>query len=530
MFKVFDRRRLANSFVCLILAGGVLAPSIAFSQSVVIASEGTIPPLDPQRMTGTPGLRVLDAIFDPLVREDLSSATTTAPPLIGGLAETWSVSNNGLEYLLTLRQGVKFHDGTAFTAAAVQANFERVMNKGAQTFDGRAAGNMTFLTRWIEKTEVVDTTTFKIVLKEPFAGLLRLLSDRRTGIISPMSIATFKGDELGLHPIGTGPFTLDRFQQGQQLTLQRYTGYWGKIPGAETIVFRPLTDPTAMAIGMQTGQIDIIPSASAQQVAQLSVDPTLQVQYPEPANVYFVRLNANAEYTNNPLFRQALNYAVNRDNLTALLNGQARPAIGPVPSGSELPADGASFSYRYDPDKAKELLAQAGIETPVTIKLLSPNSGPGFLQAAEVMALLQQDLQEVGITVETQFLEFATLVSTEGPGYKTGVQGSFNGWTTGADSAYWLERMFGGDQQPPRGVNRGWYQNVEVDALFAKARGERDDAERLELYRTAAGLIAKDAPWVFLYQNRLPRVLSARISGISPARSVFIDYASIEVK
>jgi ABC-type transport system substrate-binding protein len=529
MLKLFSNRLLANSFLCLFLYG-VTVPSVAFSQSVVIASEGAIPPLDPQRMTGTPGLRVLDAIFDPLVRENLSEATTTAPPLVGGLADSWKVSENGLEYSFSLRKGVKFHDGSEFNAASVQANFARMMDKSSANFDERAAGNMTFLTRWIERTEAIDEATFKIVLKEPFTGVLRLLSDRRSGIASPIAIEKFKGDELGLHPVGTGPFMLERFQQGQQLNLARNDAYWGKKPSAATIVFRPLTDPTAMAIAMQTGQIDIIPSASSQQVAQLSVDPSLQVQYPEPANVYFVRLNVKAEYTDNPLFRQALNYAVNRDNLSALLNGQATPAVGPVPSGNELPADGTSFSYSYDPEKAKELLAQAGVGGPVTIKLYSPNSGPGFGQAAEVMALLQQDLQEVGITLEAQFLEFATLVSTEGPGYKDNVQGSFNGWTTGADSAYWLERMFSGDQQPPRGVNRGWYQNAEVDKLFTDARGESDDTKRLELYRSAAEFIARDAPWVFLYQNRLPRVLSPRISGISPARSVFIDYSAIEVK
>jgi ABC-type transport system substrate-binding protein len=523
------KRHSATAFVCLVVSSTLIAPAIAQAQTVVIGSEGTVPPLDPHRMTGTPGLRVIDAIYDPLVREDLSAATDTAPTLKGGLAESWTVSDDGLVYRLALRSGVKFHDGTDFNADAAQANFARIMDKASPSFDERAAGNMTFLTRWIASTAAVDAQTFEITLKEPFSGILRLLSDRRTGMISAVALDAHKGDAMGLNPVGTGPFTLEAFQQGQQLDLKRNDAYWGGAAGVETLVFRPVTDPTAMAIAMQTGQVDIIPSASSQQIAQLSVDPNLQVQYPEPANQYFVRLNTKAKFTDNKLFRQALNYAVNRDNLSALLNGQVTPLGGPVPSGNELPG-GIGTTYSYDPEKAKALMAEAGLSAPVTIRLLAPNSGPGFGQASEVIALLQQDLGEVGITLEPQFLEFATLVSTEGPGYKDDIQGSFNGWTTGADSAYWLERMFSGDQQPPRGVNRGWFSNAEADQLFTQARGESDDEKRLDLYRQAAERIADDSPWIFLYQDRLPRVLSPRVSGISPARSVFIDYPRIQVK
>jgi ABC-type transport system substrate-binding protein len=105
------------------------APASALAQTVVIGSEGAIPPLDPHRMTGTPGLRVIDAIYDPLVREDLSVVTDTAPALKGSLAESWTVSDDGLVYRFTLRSGVKFHDGTDFNADAVQANFARIMDR-----------------------------------------------------------------------------------------------------------------------------------------------------------------------------------------------------------------------------------------------------------------------------------------------------------------------------------------------------------------------------------------------------------------
>jgi peptide/nickel transport system substrate-binding protein len=283
-----------------------------------------------------------------------------------------------------------------------------------------------------------------------------------------------------------------------------------------------------MAIAMQTGQIDLIPSASAQQVAQLKAEPSVEIQYPQPANQYFIRLNTRAEYTKNPLVRQALNYAVNRAGLEALFDGQAEAATSSVPTGMELAASSVAFHYNYDPAKAKALLSQAGVKTPISIKLLAPNSGPGFGLASEVMALVQQDLKAVGIDLQVQFLEFSSMLATEGPGYKDDIQGSYNGWTTGADSAYWLERMFSGQQEPPSGVNRGWYRNEEVDRLFTAARAENDEGKRNELYRQAADKITSDAPWMFLYQDRLPRVISKKLTGIAPARAVFLDYTTIE--
>lgn len=521
--------RVLGVAMVALCAPAVFGPATAEAQTVTVGSEGAIPPLDPGRMTGSVGLRVIDALFDPLVREDLSKATAGAPPVIPALAESWEVSEDGRTYTFTLRPGVTFHDGTPFDAAAVQTNFERLMKPDAPVFDERASGNMTFLTTWIESTEAVDGGTFRITLKEPFSGLLRLLTDRRMSIVSPAALAAYPGDELGFRPIGTGPFRLDEFMQGQTLSLQRNADYWRGEPAVAELVFRPITDPTALAIAMQTGELDIIPSASAEQVAQLSSEPGLKVIYPEPPNAYYIRLNAKAEFTSDVRFRQALNYAVNRDLVAALFGGQAAPATTAVPFGNEIAdaAEGKIEGYSYDPDRAKALIAETGFETPIQLDILAPNSGAGFGLATQLVTLVQQDFKAVGVELNPQYLEFATLVSTERAGYADDINGSYNGWATGADSAYWLERMFGGSQQPPRGVNRGWYQSEAVDALFGQARAAVDPAERDALYVEAARQITEDAPWVFLYQDRLPRIVRDRVGGVSDARSLFIDYAGL---
>lgn len=211
------------------------------------------------------------------------------------------------------------------------------------------------------------------------------------------------------------------------------------------------------------------------------------------------------------------------------MNKQVKPIGNPVPIGNEVSSEGLP-SYSYDPQKAKQLLSQAGVTTPIELTFMAPANGPGFSQAPQMMSLVQQDLEAVGIKMKIQLLEWTTWLNTEGPGYKPELNGSLTGWTTGTDAGYWFERMFSGQQMPPAGVNRGWYANAAVDDLFNRARAEQDDKKRSDLYREAATLITDDAPWLFLYQDRAPRVLSGRVSGIKGARSVLLDYPNMAIK
>ncbi len=531
MFGMRSKAYAAGIALIALGAASLSAAAPAWAATVTVGSEAALPPLDPQRTTGSVGLRIAGAIFDTLIREDLSKGGAGVPDIAPALAESWTVSDDGVTYTFKLRKGVTFHDGTPFDAKAVQANFDRLLTKDSPFFDERASSTMAFLTRWIAGTKVVDDATFELTLKEAFSGLPRLLSDRSMSIISPAAMEKYKGDELGFHPVGTGPYKLATLEQGQVLTLARNDAYWRGAPKVDTLVFKAVTDPTALAIAMQTGVVDVIPSASAEQVTQLSVEPDLKVQYTDAANFYFIRLNMKAEFTKDQKFREALNYAVNRDFIAALFGGQAVARGGPVPSGNEITslAAGTVKEYSYDPEKAKALLAEIGLKGPVTLKVLAPNNGPGFGLSPQLMSLVQQDLAAVGIDLQPQMLEFTTMISTERPGYTDDVHGSYNGWVTGAGSAYVFERLFAGSQQPPKGVNRGWYEDAEVDAKLAAARKERDEAKRAALYVDAAAKISDDAPYLFLYQDRLPRIVRGNIKGIEPAASIYIDFAQISV-
>ncbi|WP_162903625.1 ABC transporter substrate-binding protein [Leucobacter sp. wl10] len=508
--------------------GGSAGSGAAAAETIVLAAQGEVPPLDPQRLTGTIGLRVSDAIYDTLVRENLSEATKGASKIAPALAESWEVSEDGLTYDFTIRGGVTFHDGTELTAEAVKLNFDRILDPDSPVYSETAAANMKFLTRWIASTSVKGTGEFTVTLSNSFPEFLGLLSDRRMGIISPKLLQTADEDQIAATPIGTGPYSTDGIVQGEDIQLERNADYWRGEPKTRRLLFTSISDANTMVSALQTRQIDVILSAGSAQVAQLKGDESVTVQYPDPANSYFIRLNTRAAGTDNKLVRQALNYAVDREGIAAVMNGQASPLPGAIPAGNRAWDPTVNDTYTYDPERAKTLLRQAGVDMPLQISIMAPSEGPGFSQARDVMSLVQEDFAKVGVELDVQFMEFTAMVAEESAGYADDIAGSFNGWTTGSELAYWLENMFSPDLIPPTGTNRGWYQNVELGNVFAQGRAELNDDARNAIYRQAAEIIDEDAPWVFLYQDRLPRAFAANVLGPVEAPSVYFDYSVLQ--
>lgn len=498
------------------------------SDVIVLAAQGEVPPLDPHRMTGTVGLRVIDAIYDTLVRENLAETTDEQAELEGALASDWTISEDALTYTFDIREGVTFHDGDVLDADAVKLNFDRILDEASPVYSEQAAANMVFLTRWISEVETVDEQLV-VYLEQPFPEFVNLLGDRRMAIISPSLLESADDDQIAATPVGTGPYLTDGVEQGRDIALDRNDEYWRGQPVTPQLLFTSISDANTMASALQTGQIDVILSAGAGQIAQLEGDDSVVIQYPEPPNSYFIRLNTQADSaTDDRLVRQALNFAINRDNIAEVTNGQASPLPGAIPRGNGAWDESVNSMYTYDPDRAQELLAEAGVTIPLAMTIYAPSEGPGFSQSSEVMSLVQADLAAVGVELDIQFMEFTAQVSLEGPGYTPDVHGSFNGWTTGTDLAFWLENMFSPDLQPPTGTNRGWYDNPELGELFTEARQEIDPAARAEIYREAGAIIDADAPWVFLYQDRLPRAFAASISGPVEAPSVYFDYWTLQ--
>lgn len=501
-------------------------PDAAMAQApLIIGVEQSIPTLDPHRAGTTGILRIVDAIYDPLIREDLS-VPGVAPELKPALAESWSASPDLKKYTFKLRSGVKFHDGEPLTAAGVKLNFDRVIDKTAPFYDAKGAATTSAISVWIDSTEAVDDSTFVINLKEPFSGLPRLLTERRMAIISPKSIRELPGDELSQHAMGTGPFKVAS-RTDQQINLEVNKDYWGEAPKAEQIIFVTINDPSTMSASLTSGQIDMIWSASPQQVFQVKDNPAFSVTFPDNSNLYFIRLNTRAKPLDDIRFRQALNLAVDREAIAVLLDNLVIPIGGPVSRTNES-FDESLPQYGHDIERAKALIAELGAQNLPPLKVMVPSSGAGFAQSRDIISQIQQDMRAVGVTLEPQLMDLNTVVATERPGYQGDeYAGTLSSWSSGSDTSYWVERMYGTNQQPPAGANRGWYSNPKVDSLLADVRSEVDVAKQKSIMKDVLQAITDDAPYIWLYQDRAPRITSKAVEGLSPGASIYLDYLTI---
>lgn len=523
--------RLAALIVAvgLVVATGasVATSGPARGGTLVIGSEGQHDPLDPHRLTGTVTLRITAQIYETLVAEDLTRTGVEFAPLRPGLAESWSLSPDRVTYTFKIRRGIKFHDGTPLNAEAVKTNFDRGMDSQSPVYSARARSGLGFIINLIASTSVSDDSTFVIKLKEPFASLPVQLSDRRMGIMSPTALQRWGEDQIGVHPAGTGPFRFVERGAGNRIVIERNPDYWGPAPMVDRIIFRPYTDETTLVAALQAGEVDVIMNLGADQIPALQKATNVKIEFADLPNIFFWMLNTKQGPTTNRVVRQALNYAINRESIAKyFMHNTARPAGGPVPVGNPV-YDPSLEPYRFDRQRARMLLTQAGVPQPLRLKVLLPTSGAGLTIAPMVGALMQQDLRAVGVEVTFERLEWSAFLAKASLGLDEETSALYTGWTTGAQDPYWLERMFGSASAPPRGVNRSWYANPKVDDLLTKGRAEPDDRRRIALYREAAKIIADDAPWIFLYQDRWPRAISTKVQGFVSAPSPYVDLTKI---
>ena len=340
-------------------------------------------------------INVAQQMFDSLVWVDGDSN------IVPALAESWEISEDGTEYIFHLRQGVKFHNGEDFDAEDVVTTWkagQNAANAYAYEFDRASA------------VEVIDQFTVKITTPEPDVLFLRILN-ANWGIIP-----TDYFNEVGLegmedHPIGTGPFQFVEWVKGDRIVMEAFPDYWDKgLPKLARIVFRPVPESSTRVAAVQTGEIHIANRLSSEEAQNLLGVPDVQVvRYPVD-RVYYIAFNnltsGVGQPTESPLVRQAMNYAVDRQAIIdALFDGFASLSTGYITPGN-LGYNDTLEPYPYDPDRARELLAEAGYPDGFTIGFACPTGAyTNFEQVCEAVAGFFGD---VGIQLdggEIQFME-----------------------------------------------------------------------------------------------------------------------------
>ena len=464
-------------------------------------------------------------IFDRLV--DVEVGTDGNSKIVPSLAESWDISDDGLEYTFHLRQGVKFHNGNDFTAEDVAYTFHRMLTVegGVNTeFIDQIKGADELLageTDTLEGVEVVDDYTIKVTLKEPFAGFLASISSPGVSIYDSEATEA-AGDQFGMDPavtVGTGPFEFSSWSFNNQLVLTRNEDYWKGASGLPGVVIKIIPDTETQSMMFESGELDILDlDYAADSVDRFTETyPDQIVQGPRVGIVYFT-MNFNKEPFQDVRVRKAVQMSIDRQAiLDALYGGRGQVEQGIFPHGL-IGFNPDQEEIKYDPEAAKTLLAEAGYADGFDMEIAADSSASDTMTMA--LEIVSDQLAEVGIRAEIKNYDESTWLETR----KSGELGSFmSTWSADYnDPDNFIYTFFGNEEKTRiRSIN---YPDTEVMERVAKARTIVNENERLAEYKALEEkIIHEDAAWVPMFSRLHLFAVSKRVQGFAPLWSGLSD-------
>lgn len=463
----------------------IFLPVHAGAQKVVIAMGVDVEALDPQFSAGIPSMCINSNVFDTLVSRDqkLKIEYRLATSYKRLSPTTWRFN---------LRKGVSFHNGEPFNAESVKFTFERLYDPESKS---RQKGWFTT----IDRIEIIDNHTVDIVTKQPDPIFLARLT---MFFIVPPKYATKVGFAgFNLHPVGTGAFKFVKWIRDDRVVLKSYEKYWDGTPEIKDLVFRAIPEAQARLAGLQTGELDLatyIPPDLA-----VSGNGEYGFRSGLSTRILYLYLSTNKE---SPLLnekvRHAINYAIDRDNIIKYILQGYGEKLGPFVPKPVFAHDRSIEPYPYNPQKAKQLLAEAGYPDGFKIDLEGPSGR--YMRDKEVCQAIAGQLGEVGITVNLQIVEFTTLIGkitshTAAPIYLLG-------WSLPSlDPDSWLWTTF------HSGEAFSQINDKELDRLLEQGRFEMDLAKREEIYHKAQRIVYDRAYLAVLYEQKDLFGISKRI-------------------
>jgi len=462
--------------------------------TLVMIIESSPTNLDPRIGIDAQSERIDSLLFDDLLDRDEHLNVKPA------LAESWDIPNP-LTYVFHLHHGVKFHDGRPLTSRDVKWTFDSLLQ-------GKIRSTRAAAYRFVDRVEAPDDYTVTFHLKEPFVTLLWNLSDGAMGIVPYGSL-----DEVSRNPIGSGPFRFVSAEQDKQVTIARNDDYWGEKAKVKNIRFAVVPDSTTRALELRKGSADVASNAlTFDTVLALEKKSDLVVQRAPGTVLSYMAFNTRDPILKDPRVRRALAYAIDRKPILEYLGrGFARPADSVLPPESWA-YNGNVPHYEHDPDRARQLLDQAGypltngVRFHITMKTSTEES------TRLLSAVLQQQLREVGVILDIRTFEFATFFSDV-------THGAFQfyslRWIGGNEDPDIFEYVFDSDKFPPHGANRGYYSSPQVDRLISQARTQLDQNTRKQLYAQIQQILAEDLPYINLWYFDNVVVHTRRVSNIS---------------
>ncbi|ABL69768.1 extracellular solute-binding protein, family 5 [Paracoccus denitrificans PD1222] len=527
IMSFFSTRMLAASAFALMAAAPLHA------KTFVYCSEGSPEGFDAAPYTsGTTFDASGHAVYNRLVQ--FKPGTTEIEP---ALAESWDVSEDGLEYTFHLRQGVKFHSNDKFTpsrdfnADDVIFTFERQASADHPwheyipgiTYEYYSSMEMDKLIKSIEK---VDDHTVKFTLSQPEAPFLANVAMPFVSIVSKEYADTLETagtrEDLNNAPIGTGPFRFVAYQKDAVIRYQKNADYWGEAPKVDDLVFAITPDASVRLQKLKAGECHLMPYPAPADLDEIRADPNLKLDEQPGLNVGYLAYNTTVAPFDNPQVRKALNMALDKPALIeAVYQGNAEVAKNPIPPTMWSYND-AIEDDKYDPEAAKAMLEEAGVKDLTMEVWAMPVQRPYMPNARRTAEMIQSDFAKIGVKVEIVSYEWGEYLKKS---MEEGRKGAvILGWTgDNGDPDNFLSVLLSCASANPGGANRAFWCNEAFSDLLAKAKASSDHDERVKLYEEAQVIFKQEAPWATLAHSTQYVPMAKNVTGF--VQSPLGDYA-----
>ena len=495
----------------VVLLAAALATTLARPQTLRFGLAEDPDILDPTLARTFVGRIVFSALCDKLF--DIDENLNIVPQL--ATSYQWSADNKALT--LKLRQGVTFHDGEKFDAAAVKFNIERHKNMAGSNRKGELAP--------VASVDVIDPSTVRLNLNAPFSPLLAQLADRAGMMVSPKA-AQAEGDKFGAKPVCSGPFKFVERVAQDRIVLERYSNYWNKGEiHLDKIIYLPITDATVRLANLKSGQLDFIERMAPSDVPQLKSDSRFKISKITEIGYQGITINIGKSdlAQKNPLgkdprVREALELALDRDGIVQVaMDGEATIGNQWVAPSNSFYAKNVPVPKR-DVAKAKQLLQAAGVPNP-SFTLMTPTTS----DAQKIAQVVQSMAKEAGFDVRIQATEFATSLNMADKGDFEAYVLAWSGRADPDGNIFSFEAC----KQP---LNYAGYCKPEVDELLNKARTTLDAAERKKIYADAAAILLKDRPIIYLFHRHWLWAYSTKVSGFRTIPDGLVRVQGLQMK
>ena len=504
--------------------------------------------MDPHGSNDVPSEQVRDTIYEPLVTQDENLE------IVPALASEWEQKDD-TTWEFTLREDVKFHDGSEFNAEAVKANIDRLL-------DPATASSRAFLLEMVSEVNVIDEHTVEIVTEYPFAPLPGHLSHGAGKMISKelidedyqnaideagldMTATEYyelrdgggpeyeeAADAMGQHigtvveqnPVGTGYMKFESRTPGESTSLVANEDYWGGAPNIDSATFKVVSETGSRLAELETGSSDFIAQVESSNIQRVEENENVTLERTDSVSIDYIGFNTRKEPFDDKRVRQAITHAFNKEAvLSGVYNDSGTPAAAPLAPGV-LGYDENLEGPEYDMDKARELLAEAGYEDGFDVNLMVNDDNP---ERVDMAVWLQESLAELNINVTIEQVEWGAYLEMTGRGEHDMF---ILGWSNSTgDPDNGISPLFHSDMVGAPG-NRSFFENDELDALLDEGKRESDQDAREEIYKEAQELLVEEAPAIFVRHSENLNAYQNSVEGLGIDSYNIFDLRDVSVE